>query len=192
MMQYNAKFWLLFAGFQVVFGFAVFAITRDYYLQDADEPAAHSLAITQPGSTWPASLTSTQIEQLTSPLLSDASSQDPTEISRQADEYFANGQYARAVQLYEKLLGFWPDNADVYNNLGLTLHYVGRSDEALQRLNEGVAVDPQYQRIWLTLGFVNGQLGNAERAREALTTAIRVGSDEQIRQSAQKMLDDLS
>jgi len=93
--------------------------------------------------------------------------------------------------MYEQLLAFSPNDAEIYNNLGLTLHYLGRSTEALGRLNEGIAVDPEHQRIWLTLGYVNSQLGNIEQARAALTTAAQVGTDESIRQSAMRMLEGL-
>jgi len=89
------------------------------------------------------------------------------------------------------LLAFNPDDGEIHNNLGLTLHYLGRSTEALDRLEEGAAVDPQNQRIWLTLGYVNSALGNTGQAREALTNAIQTGSDESIRQSAKKMLEAL-
>ncbi|MDH3751165.1 MAG: hypothetical protein OEU40_11265, partial [Gammaproteobacteria bacterium] len=74
---------------------------------------------------------------------------------------------------------------------GLTLHYLGRSTEALRRLNDGIAVDRSNQRIWLTLGYVNSELGNTEEARTALTTATQIGSDESIRQSALNMLENL-
>jgi len=77
------------------------------------------------------------------------------------------------------------------NNLGLTLHYLGRSGEALTRLGEGIAADPGNQRIWLTLGFVNSQLGNVDDARKALTKATEIGTDESIREAANKMLEAL-
>jgi len=192
-MNLTAKFWISLAVFQVVFGFAVFAITREYYVPDTaavrnpDPPST----TTQPGSAWPSSITASEIERLSSPLIIEPEIRDPIEMSRRADEYFANRQYDRAAQLYERLLTFKPNDADVYNNLGLTLHYIGRSTEALERLNEGIAVDPQYQRIWLTLGFVNSQLGNVDQARMALMKATEVGTDESIRQSAAKMLADL-
>ncbi|MDH3932608.1 MAG: tetratricopeptide repeat protein, partial [Chromatiales bacterium] len=69
-----------------------------------------------------------------------------------------------------------------------TLHDRGRSDEALRWLNEGVAVDAGYQRIWLTLGYVNSQVGNTEEARAALTKAIDMNPDTDIGQSAANML----
>jgi len=133
----------------------------------------------------------TEIARLSSSALSQPTIQDPSEMSRQAGEFFTNRQYDRAAELYERLLAFNPNDAETYNNLGITLHYLGRSTEALRRLNEGVAVDPGHQRIWLTLGFVNSQLGNTEQARTALTTAAQIGSDDSIRQSAMRMLEDL-
>ena len=58
-------------------------------------------------------------------------------------------------------------------------------------LNEGIAVDAQHQRIWLTLGYVNAQLGFTEQARKALTNAVEIGDSESIRQSATQMLEAL-
>ena len=187
----SSKFWISFAVFQVVFGLAVFAITRDYYTQDSGTVSAHPQTIGQSAPVWPNGITETQIARLSSPALSEPTIQDPFEISRRANEYFANRQYDRAADMYEQLLAFSPNDAEIYNNLGLTLHYLGRSTEALGRLNEGVAADPEHQRIWLTLGYVNSQLGNVEQARTALTTATRIGTDESIRQSATRMLEGL-
>ena len=116
---------------------------------------------------------------------------DPAAIYRRAEEFFAARQYDRAAQLYEELLVYSPEDAEIYNNLGLTLFYSGRPDEALRRLNEGVAVDAEHQRIWLTLGYVNSQLGNTEQARSALTQATRVGGNASIREAAEKMLVEL-
>jgi len=187
----NFRFWISFAVFQVVFGLAVFAITRDYYIQDVEKVSAHPPTIGQSTPVWPNGITETQIARLSSPAPSEPTIQDPIEISRRANDYFANRQYDRAAEMYEQLLAFSPNDAEIYNNLGLTLHYLGRSTEALGKLNEGVAADPEHQRIWLTLGYVNSQLGNTEQARTALTTATQIGTDESIRQSAMKMLEGL-
>ncbi len=81
---------------------------------------------------------------------------------------------------------------ELYNNLGLTLHYLGRSDEALQKLKAGLAIDPSHQRTWLTTGFVNLRLGHEGEARAALTKARDLGNDPQIRESAEKMLADIT
>ena len=190
-MILNAKLWISVAVFQVVFGLAVFAITREYYIQDTDYVSAPPSTINQPALVWPNRITETEIARLSSSALSESTSKDPAEISRQADEFFSNRQYDKAADLYEQLLAIRPNDVETYNELGLTLHYLGRSTEALRRLNDGVAVDAEHQRIWLTLGFVNSQLGNSEQARTALTTAAQIGTDDSIRQSAMKMLEDL-
>ncbi len=52
-------------------------------------------------------------------------------------------------------------------------------------------MDAEHQRIWLTLGFVNSQLGNTDQARLALTKATQVGGNASIRESAEKMLAEL-
>ena len=187
----NYKFWISLAAFQVVFGLAIFAVTRQYYLADATPvPTARSLtneSITQRSD----NITAADLEKFNLSVPAQSLPDDPLEISRQANKFFASAQYEQAASLYEKLLDFDPNNADTYNNLGITLHYLGRSDEALQSLNDGIAADQTYQRIWLTLGFVNSQLGNTDEARSALSTAMQVGTDEAIRKSAAEMLEGL-
>ena len=187
----NAKFWMLMTVFQVIFGLVVFAITRQYYIQAPDKISAAPGVISQPSPEWPENSTENDLEQLISAFPGPSIIQDPVALSRQADEFFAKQQYDKAASLYEQLLASGSSNVDTYNNLGITLYYLGRSTEALGVLNKGVAVDSTYQRIWLTLGFVNSQLGNTEQARLALTTAVQMGTDTQVGQSAIKMLESL-
>jgi len=186
-MSRNARFWISMAVFQVVFGLAVFTITRDYYKVE-NMPTESSVETTV---ATPDRFSSIDASLLGSLGNDSAFPQDPLEISRRANEHFANGQYDKAADLYEKLLTMDPGNVDTLNNLGLTLHYIGRSQEALQKLNEGVTVDPNYQRIWLTLGFVNSSVGNIEAAREALSQALAMDPDNDVGQSASRMLDEL-
>jgi len=174
------KFWVGLAVFQVAFGLTVFYATRTYYRQDPR--ATPSLAAAGGGaSTWPN-------VSMTLPSSAPPASDDPRSIAHEADELFGAKQYDRAAALYERLVALDSSNADLYNNLGLTLHYLGRSDDALAKLAQGTALDPQHQRLWLTTGFVNLQLGRAAAAREALQKAASAGGDDAIRDSAQKML----
>ncbi|MGW8369511.1 MAG: tetratricopeptide repeat protein [Gammaproteobacteria bacterium] len=190
-MTRDKKFWTLLLVFQVFFGLAVFAITRDYYLPDTDSSQAHTLTAAPTASAWSRGMTAADVSRLSSPGLVEPALSDPAEISRRANQFFANRQYQNAAELYEQLLTFAPNDAETHNNLGLTLFYLGRTDEALRRLNEGVAKDPSHQRIWLTLGYVNSQLGNTEAARTALTNATQRGDDAAIREAALKMLGEL-
>jgi len=190
-MNRDPKFWIGMAVFQVAFGLAVFALTRQYYLEPTRPTSSRPVAATDSGPGWTENITAANLEQFDLSVPSQTDMRDPVDISRQANSYFASGQYAQAAEMYEKLLDFGPNNADTYNNLGLTLHYLGRSDEALERLNEGIAKDATHQRTWLTMGFVNSQLGNTDAARTALTNAIQMGTDAEIKRSATEMLDSL-
>jgi len=185
------KFWIPMAVVQVLFGLAVFAMTRQYYMPESGSVGSVPTALEQPSYIWPGSTAETSPVEA-APLPSAAATiTDPVELSRQADEFFANKQFFRAAELYEQLLAFGPNNADTHNNLGITLHYLGRSAEALRWLNEGVALDPTHQRVWLTLGFVSSEVGNTEQARIALTNAVQMGPDNDVGQSAARMLENL-
>ena len=190
-MKRDAKFWYSMVVFQFLFGLAVFAFTRDYYRHEAGGVSSQSSMVQQRNSDWTGGIGASEFAWLGSQTFNSGPTEDPVEISRRADEYFANRQYGQAAAMYERLLAFSPNDGEIHNNLGLTLHYLGRSTEALDRLEEGAAVDPQNQRIWLTLGYVNSALGNTGQAREALTNAIQTGTDESIRQSAKEMLEAL-
>ena len=190
-MTVNAKFWVLLVLFELAFGLVVFTLTRSYYI-DRPSVAVPTVkpATDRPALVWPDSATSTTSMPGSAPVMVDPGFSDPAELSRQADVYFSNRQYDRAAEMYERLLVFDPNRVDTYNNLGLTLHYLGRSTEAVSKLNEGITLEPDHQRIWLTLGFVNTQLGNVEQARVALARA-QAGNDTTIRDSATRMLNEL-
>jgi len=187
----GARFWISITVFQVAFGLAVFFATRQYYISDSDPVGFDPVVLPQSLPVWPDPIAETGLTQPEWSMPGELTGEDPVQLSRQADEYFASKQYNKAADLYERALALNPNNVDTYNNLGLTLHYLGRSTEALSRLNEGVALNPTHQRIWLTLGFVNSQLGNIEQARAALGTAAQMETDSEIGRSARKMLENL-
>ena len=187
----SAKFWILMTVFQVAFGLAVFAITRQYYIHDQDEISANTSVMEQPAPEWPERDTESELEQLILSYPGQLVIEDPAVVLHRADEFYTNGQYDKAADLYQQLLATGSNDVNTYNNLGITLFNLGRSTEALRVLNEGVAVDSSYQRIWLTLGFVNNQLGNTGQARLALTTAVQMGADTEVGRTATEMLSNL-
>ena len=191
-MWRGAKFWVLLIVFQTAFGVAVFALTRHFYITGADGVIGSAVVSSEQSQEWTDQYLENNSAMLDSLIsLSADSTQDPAEISRLGNMYFAERQYDKAAEQYERLLSFGPSNADAHNNLGITLHYLGRSDEALRILDEGITLEPANQRIWLTLGFVNKELGNIDAARTALTTAIQLGVENEIGQSATGMLESL-
>ena len=181
--QRTITFWIYLAIFQVAFGAAIFLATRHYYVGDT-QPTPSSTAQV-PIETTANGFTPEMLDTLTT---FQRETNDPAEISRIADQLFADQQYARAAEWYEKLRQIDPGNARTLNNLGLTLHYLGRSEEALAHLNYGVASDPANQRIRLTLGFVNSATGHVEAARAALTAAVEMNPTNNIGHTAAEML----
>lgn len=191
-MSGSTRFWIYMALFQVAFGLAVFAVTRHYYAQEPATAVVNRQAQPEKPVEWPNSGAGNDLEQLISAFPGQTTTDDPAMLAARADEYFVNQQYDLAADAYRQLLAVDPHNADTYNNLGITLHYLGRSTEALKVLDQGITVDPEYQRIWLTLGFVNLQLGNIIQARAALTTAVQIDATNDVGQSAAQMLGKLT
>lgn len=185
-MSRSVNFWVPMIVFQIAFGVTVFAITREVYMQPEQPVKASSTMVSKP---WQGSAVGGPASGMAQPMpLGQVDLSDPEAMSRQADDYFAAQQYDLAADLYQQLVNTGTSDANVYNSLGLTLHYLGRSGEALKVLNTGAGMDPAYQRIWLTLGFVNAQAGNVDEARKALQSAIDLGADNQIGLSAAEML----
>jgi tetratricopeptide (TPR) repeat protein len=190
-MFHRTRFWTLMFAFQLVFGFTVFALTRAHYAGREAAPAPPPKPAGQTSSQWSAAPAGSDLENLIAAFPGLPLAQDPAALSRQADRFFTEQRYGEAANLYQQALAAGSQDADDYNSLGLTLHYLGRSAEALQVLDEGITFDPAYQRIWLTLGFVNSQVGHTEQARAALTRAVQMAPDNDIGQSAARMLESL-
>lgn len=202
-MNRSARFWTLLVAFQIVFGFVVFGVTRQYYLEAGlrqGQARAGTLAGTAAGAPHPmpavpAGNAGDDLARLISALPGPGGATatgNPDQLAREGDRLFGQGQYPRAAELYASALAAGDTDVNTYNSLGLTLHYLGRSGEALQVLSEGVALDGSYQRIWLTLGFVHGQVGHVEQAREALERAWDIDPESEVGRSAADMLKQLT
>ncbi len=183
--------WFVFAVFMAFYGFAVFALTRDYYLRHPPR----SLATTAPaGHATPKAAPPTfiQREMLASGAPTPApTGTDPEQLNRAGDQFFAQQRYAEAIPYYRRALELAPGDADASNDLGLALHYIGQSAEAVTILRAGAEGSPDFQRIWLTLGFVSAGAGDQTGARTALEKARDLGPDNGIGQEAQRQLDRL-
>ena len=183
--------WLQTLALLLVFGVIVFAVTRQMYVGDAQTDAATRSDTAAP----PAMPQGNQLEVSTGLLESllsiDSKKKDPATMLLLANKYFANNQYAEAADLYGQLSALDPGNVGIQNNLGLTLHYINRSEEALAVLMKGSALNPGNQRVWLTLGYVNRELGNLDEAKLSLETAERINPDSDVGRSASKMLSEL-
>jgi len=108
---------------------------------------------------------------------------------RLADVYFESKQFPEASEYYKKVLAIRPNETDVYNDLGLSQHYMGNSTEALRYLDEGIKNNPYHQRIWLTKGFIMAYgMGDLEGAKTAWEKANALNPESQIGKAAAEFL----
>jgi tetratricopeptide (TPR) repeat protein len=104
------------------------------------------------------------------------------------DLYFENKRYVQAIEEYRRAIAIDPVDADSYNDLGLALHYTGKSDEAIKTLKKGTEANSSYQRVWLSYGFILASTGNREEAKPALEKAISLGPDTDMGSEAKRIL----
>lgn len=178
--------------FLVFYGFAVFALTRDYYLRQfpkwrAEQVAQVSAPLQGPpqkqANPRPAPLP--DIEDALPPAVVES---NPVLLAQRGDSLFAQRRYAEAISVYRRVLEMDPADTDSRNDLGLALHYSGQTPAALEVLRAGTQAAPSFQRIWLTLGFVSSQSGDADGARHALETARDLGPDTDVGREAARLL----
>ncbi|MCF7991926.1 MAG: tetratricopeptide repeat protein [Thiohalocapsa sp.] len=182
--------WVVFLLFVFFYGFTVFAVTRDYYQRNPPRAAAQTAAGVSAGDA--SALGGRMREALSdteSSLPEDLLNANPTLISQEADRLFAERRFAQAATLYRRLIELDPADVGARNDLGLALHYAGRTPEALSMLREGADMDPDFQRIWLSLGFVAVQADATEQARAALIHARDLDPETDIGKEASRLLD---
>jgi Flp pilus assembly protein TadD len=173
--------------FLIFYGFAVFAVTRDYYQRHPPQVAAvpatpHAAPSVAPR---PAARVMAQDSAIPAAMVET----NPTLLSQQADALFGDGRYAEAIPLYRRVLILKADDLDAYNDLGLALQYTGQTQAALDVLAEGTAKGPQFQRIWLTYGFVLAHSGDVAAATTTLTRARDLDPASDIGQEATRLLE---
>lgn len=181
--------WLQAVGvvfFLAFYGFAVFALTRDYYMRHPPSLAAAPAVPHPAGQARPRPGGPTLGNESSIP--ASVAETNPVLLSQQADELFGQGRYAEAIPIYRRILALSADDLDAHNDLGLALHYTGQTAEALTILAQGTAKGPEFQRIWLTYGYVQGQVGDGQGAMAALTRARDLGPDTGIGKEAGRLL----
>lgn len=176
--------WLIHGIVVAFFGFAVFAVTRDYYIRHPVRPPAGTAENPHAGAARP------QPSALgaTSAIPSTIAETDPTLLGEQADSLLASGRFAEAIPIYRRVLELTPDDIETKNDLGLALHYAGDTSGALAVLRQGAEAGQTFQRIWLTLGFVSLAAGDNPGAQEALKRARDLNADNAVGKEAARLL----
>ncbi len=115
---------------------------------------------------------------------------DAALLLRLADAYFEATRFNEAVDNYKKALEITPDDAYIYNSIGLSVHYLGNSAEGVKYVDMALKKDPMQQRIWLTKGFILAYgLGDLDAAKGAWEKAAALNPDSQVGKAASDYLE---
>ncbi len=115
--------------------------------------------------------------------------EDPALLGRIADKFFQRQRYSEALPYYVKVAKLKPEDFNNLNDLGLTYHYLGRTEEGVEHLGRAAELDPGNQRIWLTKGFLlMTGLKDLEGARVALEKSRSMDPESSIGKAAAKYL----
>ena len=113
---------------------------------------------------------------------------DAASLAYLGDIYLEQRQFKEAIAYYKKAVAVDPSDVDTFNDLGLANHYDGNSLEGLRAVEEGIKVDPYFQRIWLTKGFILAASGRIPEAREAWRKVVAIDSESGVGKAASSFL----
>ena len=103
--------------------------------------------------------------------------------------YFRIGHYPRAIQIYEQLRSYSPNDPALKLNLALCYLKTGQAQAARQELEELVRANPAHKRAWGYLGLAYERVNEFVRAEEAFARgghtqmARRMGDRQKMRAS---------
>src|SRR5436189_4326140 len=84
---------------------------------------------------------------------------------------YREGQYGKAIALFEGLRELDPDYPQTHSALAVLYHLTERKEEALQEAIAALKANPQDVPLLLTLGEIYLSLGQAANARDILNRA---------------------
>jgi tetratricopeptide (TPR) repeat protein len=130
---------------------------------------------------------STIIEELKTRLAENPG--DPAVTEQLGHAFFEQKRFNEAVTWYKKTIELAGDDADIYNDIGLSMHYSGNSAEGLKYIDKGIEKNPYNQRIWLTKGFLMAYgMGDMNGAKAAFEKAAALDPTSQIGKAASDYL----
>lgn len=82
------------------------------------------------------------------------------------------GDIARAKDLYTKAIERNPNNAELYNNVGLLYRSTGELERAEDAYQRAITINPKFAVAWSNLGVLLEQRGKRREATAALQQAL--------------------
>lgn len=82
------------------------------------------------------------------------------------------GDIVRARDLYTKAIERSPNNAELYNNVGLLYRSTGELERAEDAYQRAISINPRFAAAWSNLGVLLEQRGKRKEATAALQQAL--------------------
>jgi len=82
------------------------------------------------------------------------------------------GDYAKAVDCFQRVVTVWPDDPFLFSDLGLSLFSLGEIDEAITHFRHACELAPDSGATWFNLGEALRQQAYVEEAVAALQRAL--------------------
>jgi len=112
-------------------------------------------------------------------------------LERRANKTFRSGDYAKAVELYEKLV----EEKPLARNkafLGAALGAAERNEESVDLSTQAIAEDPEYGLAYYNRALVLERMGKKSRAVKDLKKALESDLPRRFRSASRRMLEDIS
>jgi tetratricopeptide (TPR) repeat protein len=112
-------------------------------------------------------------------------------LERRANRAFRGGDYARAVELYEKLV----EEKPLARNkafLGAALGASERYEESIDLSTQAIAEDPEYGLAYYNRALVSQRMGKKSRAVKDLKKALEADLPRRFRSASRSMLEEVS
>lgn len=94
-----------------------------------------------------------------------------------AETFLAAGLEKIAEELFVQAIDDTPQDAHLYNRLGVALRRQHKHREALDRYQQALKLDPRNEKVYFNLGVLFFDLGEKEKALEALRAALKLRPD---------------